>query len=370
MSEKMNWKDEAIELRLQLAELRERSGENMDRHTTHRSWHEMHRIDDDLWSALAELKEKVERFIDEDIIDRVGMLEHRLDKDPLKEQHCVPSLAELAEKVEALSENEDAFDRHQQANTTSINNLAEKVERLEKLWTPPEQETEPPRTTFDDLAESLKKPKGSYICNECGVNYGNGEGLEHSGKSRTFKCPTCGMSAVTRHTPDTQDCVDCNGTGKEICDNPDHGFIDAIGGETSRLGCPGCGHDPDHFTGSKCETCGGTGKQPDTQDIPPSQRPGGPMPTKQELDERDKNLLNTWHPKEQPDTQEPKAYEPGYSQETVDALTKERDALQQENERLKNRLATRDRIMKESFDAKPYTEGDKNEPKRTDRKVR
>lgn len=25
------------------------------------------------------------------------------------------------------------------------------------------------------------------------------------------------------------ECDECNGTGKEICDNPDHGFIDAIG---------------------------------------------------------------------------------------------------------------------------------------------
>jgi hypothetical protein len=26
-----------------------------------------------------------------------------------------------------------------------------------------------------------------------------------------------------------EDCPQCNGTGKEICTNPDHGFIDAIG---------------------------------------------------------------------------------------------------------------------------------------------
>ena len=31
----------------------------------------------------------------------------------------------------------------------------------------------------------------------------------------------------------------------EICNNPDHGFIDAIGGETARLGCPVCGNNED-----------------------------------------------------------------------------------------------------------------------------
>ncbi len=47
-------------------------------------------------------KERVGRFEDEDIIDRVGMLEHRLDKDPLKERHCVPSLADLADRVDII----------------------------------------------------------------------------------------------------------------------------------------------------------------------------------------------------------------------------------------------------------------------------
>lgn len=56
-------------------------------------------------------------------------------------------------------------------------------------------------------------------------------------------------------------CPDCNGHGVEICDNPDHGFIDAIGGEIQRLGCPCCGHDPDHkvIGGGKCDRCNGTG---------------------------------------------------------------------------------------------------------------
>ena len=32
----------------------------------------------------------------------------------------------------------------------------------------------------------------------------------------------------------------------EICDNPDHGFIEVIPGDVSRLGCPLCGHDEEH----------------------------------------------------------------------------------------------------------------------------
>jgi hypothetical protein len=55
------------------------------------------------------------------------------------------------------------------------------------------------------------------------------------------------------------DCPDCGGDGRETCNNPDHGFIDGVGGETKRLGCPVCGHDPDHKTKNKCDTCGGSG---------------------------------------------------------------------------------------------------------------
>jgi len=55
-------------------------------------------------------------------------------------------------------------------------------------------------------------------------------------------------------------CKECNGTGMEICNNPDHGFIDAVGGETGRLGCPACGHDELHrIKNTKCEACEGTG---------------------------------------------------------------------------------------------------------------
>lgn len=63
------------------------------------------------------------------------------------------------------------------------------------------------------------------------------------GKHKDNNCPTCG------------------GDGIERCDNPDHGFIDAVGGEIGRLGCPCCGHDQyRRINGSKCPDCHGTGK--------------------------------------------------------------------------------------------------------------
>lgn len=56
-------------------------------------------------------------------------------------------------------------------------------------------------------------------------------------------------------------CETCGGDGKETCNNPDHAFIDAVGGETYRLGCPVCGHDENHKVpnGGNCEDCNGTG---------------------------------------------------------------------------------------------------------------
>lgn len=57
-------------------------------------------------------------------------------------------------------------------------------------------------------------------------------------------------------------CPCCFGDGKETCDNPDHGFITACGGEIGRLGCPVCGHDEKHKVpgGGSCEICNGKGK--------------------------------------------------------------------------------------------------------------
>src|ERR1700734_562863 len=57
-------------------------------------------------------------------------------------------------------------------------------------------------------------------------------------------------------------CPACGGDGKETCDNPDHGFIEAMPGETGRLGCPVCGHDPNYKVNkarNTCPLCGGIG---------------------------------------------------------------------------------------------------------------
>lgn len=57
-------------------------------------------------------------------------------------------------------------------------------------------------------------------------------------------------------------CPSCGGDGKETCNNPDHGFIESMPGETGRLGCPGCGHDPNHKVNrgkNTCPLCGGHG---------------------------------------------------------------------------------------------------------------
>jgi len=87
-------------------------------------------------------------------------------------------------------------------------------------------------------------------CKHCGFSGTNDEMMEHAGEmchenQRDETCPVCG------------------GDGKETCNNPDHGAIESgiLGGEVRRLGCPVCGHDPDHKVpdGGKCEKCGGTG---------------------------------------------------------------------------------------------------------------
>lgn len=56
-------------------------------------------------------------------------------------------------------------------------------------------------------------------------------------------------------------CPACGGDGIETCDNPDHSFIGALGGEVSRLGCPCCGHDPNFKMSGPCPECAGSGKQ-------------------------------------------------------------------------------------------------------------
>lgn len=58
-------------------------------------------------------------------------------------------------------------------------------------------------------------------------------------------------------------CPACGGDGKETCNNPDHVFIDAMPGDIGRLGCPLCGHDPNHKVNrgkNVCPICGGYGE--------------------------------------------------------------------------------------------------------------
>jgi len=57
-----------------------------------------------------------------------------------------------------------------------------------------------------------------------------------------------------------QECDECGGTGKEICNNPDHGFIHSMPGDIGRLGCPCCGHSEDYtIPNTTCGKCKGTG---------------------------------------------------------------------------------------------------------------
>lgn len=59
---------------------------------------------------------------------------------------------------------------------------------------------------------------------------------------------------------DELECEKCKGTGFELCDNPDHGFLDAFSFlDIGRLGCPACGHDEMRRTKYRCDNCFGTG---------------------------------------------------------------------------------------------------------------
>lgn len=62
--------------------------------------------------------------------------------------------------------------------------------------------------------------------------------------------------------PQGPDCESCGGDGIETCDNPDHGGLEAglFGRDEQRIGCPCCGHDPNHKMKGKCHDCNGTGK--------------------------------------------------------------------------------------------------------------
>ena len=63
-------------------------------------------------------------------------------------------------------------------------------------------------------------------------------------------------------------CFVCGGDGKETCTNPDHGFISMLSfHDVGRVGCPVCGHDPNHKVknGGSCECCNGLGKLTESQ---------------------------------------------------------------------------------------------------------
>lgn len=64
-------------------------------------------------------------------------------------------------------------------------------------------------------------------------------------------------------TRELVECPMCNGTGNEICNNPDHGFIDGLSfTDMGRLGCPCCGHNEKHnINGTICPKCNGEGVQ-------------------------------------------------------------------------------------------------------------
>lgn len=82
----------------------------------------------------------------------------------------------------------------------------------------------------------------------------------------TGQCDDCHKRYPLQDTPSLPKqevvCPACGGDGKETCNNPDHGFIEAMPGETGRLGCPVCGHDPNHKVNrgrNTCLECGGHG---------------------------------------------------------------------------------------------------------------
>lgn len=56
-------------------------------------------------------------------------------------------------------------------------------------------------------------------------------------------------------------CPDCGGDGVGTCHSPDHSFGYIVDREYGRIGCPVCGHDPNHKVKNEiCETCNGKGK--------------------------------------------------------------------------------------------------------------
>tara|TARA_B100001245_G_scaffold236593_1_gene228618 strand:- start:12778 stop:13260 length:483 start_codon:yes stop_codon:yes gene_type:complete len=64
------------------------------------------------------------------------------------------------------------------------------------------------------------------------------------------------------HYAPKEKCSACDGDGKMRCNNPDHEFDVAIGGEANRLGCPTCDYPRSTITIDDCDVCDGTGIAP------------------------------------------------------------------------------------------------------------
>lgn len=93
-----------------------------------------------------------------------------------------------------------------------------------------------------------------------------------TGSLATIKYCDAELATLQGETSLDKSCPTCKGHGTEICDNPDHGFIDAVAGVVSsdigRLGCPCCGHDEHcRIPGSVCPDCAGTGVSDPNVDV-------------------------------------------------------------------------------------------------------
>jgi len=104
------------------------------------------------------------------------------------------------------------------------------------------------------LGDHIHKWGGSFIkcCSECG------EPIKQLEKGGEYVL-AYGNKALDNLVA-VEECETCEGDGVSRCTNPDHGFIEGFGGEVGRLGCPVCGHDPDHkVKGESCDDCNGNG---------------------------------------------------------------------------------------------------------------
>ncbi|MFA6992763.1 MAG: hypothetical protein WC269_05835, partial [Candidatus Gracilibacteria bacterium] len=75
---------------------------------------------------------------------------------------------------------------------------------------------------------------------DCGISFNSNNGQVKPIGTNLFTATQAKQmfEHLLAFTKEERECDECNGTGKEICTNPDHGFIEGVGGETQRLGCP------------------------------------------------------------------------------------------------------------------------------------